>query len=104
MNALRVAPGVKAAIAVGWGLSATALVMVNNLTDSYRRGYEDMVRDASLLFCTGGVLVVIAGVTALLVRRRNPIHISKAWLWAACLHVVGSALVLGFLYVMIIWG
>ncbi|MDX1998074.1 MAG: hypothetical protein SF066_10185 [Thermoanaerobaculia bacterium] len=101
MNTLRIVPAVRVAIAAGWALSVVALFMVNNLNDSYRRGYEEMVRDASLLFCTGGVLVVIAGVAAWFVRRHDPLHLSKAWLWAAGLHVLGSAIIFGFVFALL---
>jgi len=87
----------KATIVVAWIMSTVALTMVGNLTDRYRHGYEDMFRDASLLFYAAAVLGALAAIAAFLVRRRDAQSVGKGWFVASCIHVACSAIILGLL-------
>ena len=97
MNGVPVVRGLKTTIVVAWVMSIVAFTMVGNLTDRYRHGYEDMLRDASLLLYAGAILAALAAIATFLIRRRDAHRIAKGWLVVACIHVAGSAIVFGLL-------
>jgi peptidoglycan/LPS O-acetylase OafA/YrhL len=87
--------GLKTTIVLAWILSIVALTMAGNLTDNYRHGYEDMLRDASLLFFAGGILAALAAIVGFSIRRHDARRLKKGWVVGACGHVACSVVILG---------
>jgi hypothetical protein len=97
MNAATVT---KIGVSGAWLLSATAAMMLMFVTDHYRGGYEDMVRDAAAMFVVGLAVAAAASVAAAVVRRRNPEALSGTWLGFTITHIALSALFLAGAFVL----
>ena len=99
--AMNVVTGIKAGVSTAWLLLSTAALMLIFVTDRYRGGYEDMVSDAGLMFIAGLVVATIAVMAAMLVRRKSPKGLSRAWFAAGIIHVALSVAFLLGVYILV---